>query len=78
MVSWADARRWTPEPLHQMVGDLNAEYNELIGISDELDASATPHGWSGEAASAATMLRQARGHRAGMGRRDRVGPPCGR
>ena len=53
MVTWDEVIRWSPEPLAQLVGVLNARYNTLIGCADELRATAMPEGWSGPAANAA-------------------------
>ncbi|OZM73414.1 hypothetical protein CFN78_11340 [Amycolatopsis antarctica] len=54
MVTWADVLRWDPAPAQQVVGPLNAEFQELHGASDELRAAASVEGWSGPAAEAAT------------------------
>lgn len=53
MVTWVELIRWSPEPLAELVGVLNARYNTLIGCADELRASGIPQGWSGPAATAA-------------------------
>lgn len=54
MVTWGEVVRWSPEPLTELVGVLNARYNALIGCAHELRASGIPQGWSGPAATAAT------------------------
>lgn len=56
-MSFSEVRRWTPGALHDLVGQLNTEYNELVGTSDELDASAAPADWTGDASDAAANRR---------------------
>jgi hypothetical protein len=53
MVVWDEIRRWNGTALQEMVTRLNDEYLKLVAISDELQGSCTPDGWSGDAASAA-------------------------
>nr|WP_225953471.1 alpha/beta hydrolase [Kibdelosporangium phytohabitans] len=40
------------------VGDLNKRCDELLGLSDELAASGTPQGWTGNSADAARTQRE--------------------
>jgi antitoxin (DNA-binding transcriptional repressor) of toxin-antitoxin stability system len=54
MVTWGDANRWNPAPLHDAVGAINAAYNKLVACSDDLRDITTPDGWHGDAAGAAT------------------------
>lgn len=53
MITWADVCRWHPAPLQEAVGAINDEYNKLVPASEDLRKLATPHGWTGDAASAA-------------------------
>jgi hypothetical protein len=57
MVIYGDVRRWQVGPLNDAVGQVNARCEQLIGLADELTASAIPDSWSGEGAAAATAKR---------------------
>jgi hypothetical protein len=53
MLTWGEVRRWSPGPLAELVGVLNARHNRLIACADDLRSTSTPEGWSGPAATAA-------------------------
>ncbi|MCE7011346.1 alpha/beta hydrolase family protein [Kibdelosporangium philippinense] len=58
MPSYGDIRKWQSGPLDTSVGDLNRCCDELIGLSDELAATGTPHGWTGQSADQARAKRE--------------------
>lgn len=58
MVAYGDIRKWQSGPLDAAVGDLNKCCEELLGLSDELAASGTPQGWTGQSADAARGKRE--------------------
>jgi uncharacterized protein YukE len=55
MPSYADVRRWQPEPLDDAERQLKARSDTLVGLADELSAAARPQGWHGVAADAADV-----------------------
>lgn len=59
MASYGDARKWRPEPLDEAERQLKARSDTLVGLADELTASANPAGWHGAAADrASTEIKQ--------------------
>jgi uncharacterized protein YukE len=58
VVAYGDIRKWNSGPLDTAVGDLNKRCDELLGLSDELAASGTPQGWTGQSADAARKKRE--------------------
>lgn len=53
MVSWADVKRWDPAALGRAIDALKRDGDRLVGVNDELGATATPASWHGPAAEAA-------------------------
>ena len=52
-----DVRRWVPGEIEAAADAAAAHRTTLTGLQDELDATARPSGWEGEAASAADSHR---------------------
>lgn len=53
MIAWANVLRWDPAPLNKAAGELNTQYEKLLGSAEELRASGIPRGWVGGASDAA-------------------------
>ncbi|SMD18314.1 alpha/beta hydrolase [Kibdelosporangium aridum] len=58
MPAYGDIRKWQSGPLDTAVGDLNRCCDELLGLSDELAATGTPQGWTGQSADQARGKRE--------------------
>ncbi|MEB3366016.1 alpha/beta hydrolase [Saccharopolyspora mangrovi] len=50
VVSYADVRRWKPEQLDAVHGELGNRRDDLVNLQDELDGARNPDGWTGDAA----------------------------
>ncbi|CAM00348.1 alpha/beta hydrolase family protein [Saccharopolyspora erythraea NRRL 2338] len=55
MVSLSDVRRWEPDALEKVFAALGKHKDRLVGLDDELEGSARPEGWRGQAADAAAQ-----------------------
>ncbi|HEX2297217.1 MAG TPA: alpha/beta hydrolase [Pseudonocardiaceae bacterium] len=64
MVSIGDIRAWRADQLDDAFAVLGRRRDTLLGLDDELAAAKAPHGWTGQAASAAATAHEALSERA--------------
>ncbi|GAB3487869.1 DUF6973 domain-containing protein [Amycolatopsis cihanbeyliensis] len=54
MVTYGDVRQWWPGPVDTAEQDLKGHSDQFLGFTDELAEAATPSGWAGRSAEAAS------------------------
>ena len=58
VLGWDQVRAWRAAPLETAAQNLRSASNRLLSLADEVDATATPTGWHGDAADVARVARR--------------------